>query len=297
MIYFIRGKQSGLVKIGYTGGDGQSRLAQLQTGSPEELELVATVDGGLDVEKRYHDMFATSRTRGEWFKPTWQLRQLLHWYVAGAPLLNGKPIRRVYLAGKITGTRWRDAIAPEWSRVRCDMSNQTWEDVNLRVPVSAACGVAYLLHCTGPFSSISGTEHYTGPIEPGDHACGEYRLVRSRVDDWPFVETTFSDRPWIAEQAKASIDTCDLLFAWIDTQDCYGTLLEIGYAIGAGKVVEVFLKRGADLDQLWLTRYVARAGTRNNPAEAWASLWGYAADLEQPFAERMAALTDSPQEC
>lgn len=273
MIYFIRGKQSKRIKIGYTGGDGVSRLAQLQTGSPEELELLATVDGGLDIEKRYHELFADCRVHGEWFEPSWELRELLDWHRAGAAVRNGRPIRSVYLAGKITGTTWRDSIAPEWSRSRCDMSHQAWEDVGLHVFVTASCGVAYPIRCTGPFFSISGGDHYAGPIEPGDHACGEYRLVRSRQDDWPYVETTFTDRPWVAAQAKAAIDACDLMFAWIDSPDCYGTLLEIGYALGVGKVVEVRFKRGVALDELWLTQYFAGGGTFDTAADAWSSLW------------------------
>lgn len=272
MIYFIRGKQSGRVKIGYTGGDGASRLAQLQTGSPEELELLATVDGGLDVEKQYHDLFSKCRVHGEWFEPTWQFRQLLQWLQAGAPVCGGKPIRSVYLAGKITGTTWRNEIAPYWDSTTCDINEQSWSDVILSVPVSAVCGVAYRLACTGPYCSLPG-EHYPQPPTAGDHACGEGRGISSRCEGNPLVEMTFTDRPWVVEQARAAIEASDMVFAWIDSPDCYGTLIEIGYAIGLGKVVRVGMKESADLDQLWFTRYLSRSLVCDSPRQAWSALW------------------------
>lgn len=35
------------------------------------------------------------------------------------------------------------------------------------------------------------------------------------------------------------IDDCDVLFAWIETKDCFGTFTEIGYAYGKGKEIWV----------------------------------------------------------
>lgn len=273
MIYFIRAKQSGRVKIGYTGGDGASRLAQLQTGSPEQLELLATIDGGLDVEKRFHELFDKCRVHGEWFQPTWQFRQALQWLQAGAPVCGGKPIRSVYLAGKITGTTWRNEIAPRWDSAICDSGNDSWSDVRLSVPVSAVCGLVYSVACTGPFCSRPGEHDSQPPPTPGDHACGEYRLLHSRCASEPLVELTFTDRPWVVEQARAAIDASDMVFAWIDSPDCYGTLIEIGYAIGLGKVVRVGMKNSADLDQLWFARHLAHAVVRDRPRDAWAASW------------------------
>lgn len=72
MIYFIRGTISGSIKIGYTGKDPGRRLAQLQTGSPERLELLGSIPGGLEDEARLHARFAAYRLRadGEWFSPS-----------------------------------------------------------------------------------------------------------------------------------------------------------------------------------------------------------------------------------
>lgn len=58
---------SGIVKIGYSD-DPAARRAQLQTGNPRTLILVATFPGSLEDEGRVHSMFAEHRTSvGEWF--------------------------------------------------------------------------------------------------------------------------------------------------------------------------------------------------------------------------------------
>lgn len=66
MIYFIHDKQSGAVKIGYAA-DPQKRLAELQTGCPNGLELIRTLHGQRREEKEVHRRLKRFRHRGEWF--------------------------------------------------------------------------------------------------------------------------------------------------------------------------------------------------------------------------------------
>lgn len=60
-------RQDTVVKIGYTTGNPRSRLAALQTGSPELLVLWAYTPGGPDLERAFHETFADMRSHGEWF--------------------------------------------------------------------------------------------------------------------------------------------------------------------------------------------------------------------------------------
>ncbi|WP_409566694.1 GIY-YIG nuclease family protein [Methylobacterium sp. E-005] len=55
------------VKIGITQRDVQHRIAGIQTGCPEKLEIYATFPGGLLLEKELHRRFAEHRRQGEWF--------------------------------------------------------------------------------------------------------------------------------------------------------------------------------------------------------------------------------------
>lgn len=67
-IYLIRGRQSGLIKVGWSK-NVYSRLATMQTGSSEELELVDVLLSGRTMETVIHEQNSDLRVRGEWFKP------------------------------------------------------------------------------------------------------------------------------------------------------------------------------------------------------------------------------------
>src|SRR3990167_3710274 len=66
-VYFIREVGTEIVKIGSSKRPWH-RLAQLQVGSPRNLELVG--NSKIDDEKHYHRRFSKKRIRGEWFRLT-----------------------------------------------------------------------------------------------------------------------------------------------------------------------------------------------------------------------------------
>lgn len=73
MIYFIRDEETQFVKIGFTAGDGEDRLRDLQTGCPGELVLLLQMEGSQQEETAWHERFAGARERGEWFRPVPEL--------------------------------------------------------------------------------------------------------------------------------------------------------------------------------------------------------------------------------
>jgi hypothetical protein len=64
LIYFIEGIGTGQTKIGKSIHPGR-RVAQLQTGNPTALRLLATVQAE---ERDLHRFFAPFRLHGEWFE-------------------------------------------------------------------------------------------------------------------------------------------------------------------------------------------------------------------------------------
>ena len=76
-IYFIQAGTSGPIKIGYSGGPIERRLAALQTGHPEPLRLLAAVDGDRSTEAELHRRFHPYRRSGEWFDPHPDLIQFI----------------------------------------------------------------------------------------------------------------------------------------------------------------------------------------------------------------------------
>ena len=69
-VYFIQACGGGPVKIGRSA-DPRARIATLQTANPDHLRIVATMPGGVAVERMLHRMFERHRVRpdGEWFNP------------------------------------------------------------------------------------------------------------------------------------------------------------------------------------------------------------------------------------
>ena len=70
IIYFIQMGESGPIKIGATTSI-ESRLSGLQTGNPEKLRVLLTMDTVKmkESEANLHSRFRYQRLEGEWFKP------------------------------------------------------------------------------------------------------------------------------------------------------------------------------------------------------------------------------------
>lgn len=74
-IYFIKAGRS--VKIGYTTGDPERRLRELQTANPRKLVLLAAIPGSREDEVRLHKKFDSDRVTGEWFTLSRSIKKLL----------------------------------------------------------------------------------------------------------------------------------------------------------------------------------------------------------------------------
>lgn len=66
-IYFVQAGDTGNIKIGYTAGSAEKRVAQLQTGNIFDLNLLGTIPGSMEDEKAIHRELAQYALRGEWF--------------------------------------------------------------------------------------------------------------------------------------------------------------------------------------------------------------------------------------
>lgn len=81
-VYFIKTKDNlSLIKIGMSK-DVPSRLANLQTGCPAQLELLHSIQcnsvkAAATIETSLHKLFAYCKTRGEWFSPSKPLRDFI----------------------------------------------------------------------------------------------------------------------------------------------------------------------------------------------------------------------------
>ena len=98
MIYFIRCQD--YVKIGTTTGDVRLRVQQLQMCNPYPLELIATMEGGREIEQQIHALFVHRHKRGEWYHYGAGIVDYIDQYATRTPKHNRRPPQRRY--GKMT---------------------------------------------------------------------------------------------------------------------------------------------------------------------------------------------------
>lgn len=95
------------IKIGYTSGDVQRRLHQLNTGSPSQLYLLGYIEGTKKMEHELHVKFGNERLRmnGEWFDGSPELIEYINEinqrpnvYIERSPHMGNKIISLLKLA-------------------------------------------------------------------------------------------------------------------------------------------------------------------------------------------------------
>lgn len=74
-VYFIS-YEDGPIKIG-RAVNVIERMRSLQTGLPHKLEVLGVLEGGHDLERKFHQEFAAIRLQGEWFKRDPELLHLI----------------------------------------------------------------------------------------------------------------------------------------------------------------------------------------------------------------------------
>lgn len=165
----------------------------------------------------------------------------------------------VYLAGKIDRQygSWRDALLGThrdlWSLDRSPRWELPHQSPETDLPPPA--------WPTEPNHWVLDLHNYVGP----------YRIVAPAA---PKHMGVFHGTEWIGQHGWMDPSMCehitaaccaalrraDLVFAYINTPDCFGTLIEIGYAQALGKFVFVQTEDGAewDGDDYWFAEMMTR---------------------------------------
>lgn len=164
-------------------------------------------------------------------------------------------IEMVYFAGKFSGgsgknvgSDWRESLGVEFYTF-CDAHS-----VPSRLLLGTSVGVGYC----GPHPVDIGSGHGM----PGHFECFESMSSSER------------DRVIVAQKCLDQIANSDKVFAWIYSQDCYGTLVEIGYAKALGKPIFIGVKRNSVSDDLWFSLQMANdVAIADTVGDAFASLF------------------------
>ena len=116
---------------------------------------------------------------------------------------------KVYLAGKIRKDCWRNLLMH-------GLRNHKWENGSLKQEEFT----------------------YVGPFFVGcSHGCYHHPNKHGAINGcWPDYDQSKSE---VVSLCFSAIDRADLFFCYIDKLDCFGTLVEIGYAHAKGKRVVI----------------------------------------------------------
>ncbi len=104
-----------------------------------------------------------------------------------------------------------------------------------------------------------------------DHGCNHAPAAHGVINEWdcPTVTHTHFD---ILKINFKRIERADLIFAYIDELDCYGTLVELGYAAKMQKEVHLGFGNNItreDRDDLWMAQMCATSVYQGSVVEVW----------------------------
>lgn len=128
---------------------------------------------------------------------------------------------KIYLAGKIAWNDYRHGLIP------ClrDVDGDNYLSTDSEWPILERV--------------IFGRHDYVGPYAIGcDHGCYHGPNTHGYGIGCGGKPTQI-----VSTLCKKAIDISDIVFAWIDAPDAYGTIFEIGYAIAKGKNVFLAIKK------------------------------------------------------
>jgi len=190
-------------------------------------------------------------------------------------------VKSFYLAGKITGTSWRDEIVPGWSEAQSSAyANGIEDDLWLDVCSGAtACGIS-LDYC-GPWWMDVDGGHGVASSNVGPHAYGDPNAnLSSDYAQRQFAE----DRKSVSFNVHRAISSADMVFAWIDSLDCYGTIFEIGLARAHKKVVVIGFDKAFEqqASEMWLAFEGCYCVSGACAREAWDQFWDLVAFEDDP---------------
>lgn len=166
------------------------------------------------------------------YLPDFYIRDLNAWIeVKGEHLYQEmmKEYSLFYFAGKINKNCWRHSLVPGLRGSLCMRDNiEDWPILRIGGRMSGYIG-PYFASCDHGCAHGSG-EHGMSASSLVDCVEVPKSLHHDMPDDW---------QNRVQHLCLKAIDDSEKVFIWIDSLDCYGTLVEAGYAYARGKDIRV----------------------------------------------------------
>ena len=129
---------------------------------------------------------------------------------------------RVYFAGKIGKNDWRHDLVP-------GLRGHEWKD--------------------GPI--VTNSFDYIGPFFVASNHGGNHGPNRHGAVGDEFSFNQNYDQQDVIDNNNASLDSADMVFAYITANDCYGTLIEVGWALAKHMRVALLFAPGIPVEDYW----------------------------------------------
>lgn len=106
-VYFVRGRMTRRVKVGYTSGNAYNRLMDMRVGSPDLLELLGVIDAPMVIEQELHVILEPYHSHGEWFDGNAALTKFIKKYTYLPPKPRFVTDQRIKFTGSAASTPQR----------------------------------------------------------------------------------------------------------------------------------------------------------------------------------------------
>lgn len=157
------------------------------------------------------------------------------------PLPVSKEHHKVYLAGKISKYGWRTFICKNYRNIDIREVGSDYEyKENDELTI------------TGPFFIPCDHGCYHGK---GSHGVGVDMHEGHYIGGCMGAPFTRHD---VVNICKQQIDNAEIVYAYIDSDDCYGTLAELGYASAKNKLIVIDFQDGVLEEAMWFVKYLEK---------------------------------------
>lgn len=288
-VYFIQDSGTLEIKIGHTDRSASARIRDFQTGNPSLLVELLSIPGDESVEAELKRKFAKWRVRGEWFRPVPELLRFIieQKEVVPAERVVSKPPYSIYLAGSmaaINAESWSDQDAAIWRTTIVPPDNLlnyfhshplSMEDLPVQLNAIRLLGESH---------------HYVGPYyfdAQSGHACWDKHNHGFNDQAYGFDDDASDALPChgrkqhIVNLCFRAIARADIVFAWIDCDDCYGTITEIGYAAALGK--RIWIASPRSFPDMWFPFHASEFTWEGVPEAAGAFRDGMIRDFNRRY--------------
>jgi hypothetical protein len=150
---------------------------------------------------------------------------------------------KIYLAGKIEKNCWRHSVVQgiHWETAE-HQPGEPWPILSEAVVGGFDYTGPYFTFCDHGCAHTPAVDHLGRPTVGGLHG-----LSTEMCGDAP-------DPQLVRSLCLSAIRRSDLVFAWIHRPDSYGTLVELGFAVGLGIPVVIAYPNWHVVEDMWFLR-------------------------------------------